>query len=79
MLVVVAVALGVREAFALVPGRPGIWIGQMAAALAAGLGGSASAVLVPGGHTEARLLWAAAGFFVCAVSVCAVIDRFVAD
>jgi hypothetical protein len=78
-LVVVAVILGVREAFTLVPGRVGTWIGQMAAALAAGLGGAASALLVPGGHTEARLLWAVAGFFVCAVSVCAVIDRLAAD
>lgn len=78
VLVAVAMVLGVREAFALTPGRPGIWLGQMAAALAAGLGGAASAVLAPGGHTEARLLWVAAGFFVCAVSVCALIDRLAA-
>jgi hypothetical protein len=78
-LVAVAMVLGVREAFALIPGRPGVWIGQMVASLAAGLGGAASAVLVPGGHTEARLLWAAAAFFVCAVSVCALIDRLAAD
>lgn len=70
-----AMFLGVREAFALIPGRPWIWIGQIIAALAAGVGGMASAVLVPVGHTEARLLWAAEAFFVCAISVCALIDR----
>ncbi len=78
-LMAVAVMLGVREAFALVSGRVGTWITQMTAALAAGLGGAASALLMPGDHTEARLLWATAGFFVCAVTVCAVIDRLTAD
>jgi hypothetical protein len=78
-LVAFAMVLGVREAFALIPGRPWIWVGQMVAALAAGLGGASFAVLVSGGHTEARLLWAAAAFFVCAVSVCAISDRLAAD
>lgn len=74
-LLVFAVVAGVREAFALVSGRPGVWAGQLAASAVVGVGGAVVALLLPGGHTETRLLWAAAGFFVCALVVCAAIDR----
>ncbi|MGN9783198.1 hypothetical protein ACTMTF_17320 [Nonomuraea sp. ZG12] len=39
------------------------------------LGAVAVTAALPAGHSEARLLWAAAGFFVCAVGVCGLFDR----
>jgi hypothetical protein len=70
VLVTVAAVYGVRGALV----RPLAWAGQMAASVAAGLGGAAVALLLPGGHTEMRLLQATAGFFVCAIATCALID-----
>jgi hypothetical protein len=76
-LVAVATWLGVRETFARFPGRLSTWILQMAAGVIAGLGGATASVLLPARYAEARLLWAAAAFFVCAITACSLIDRLV--
>jgi len=74
-LVVLAAAcgLGARGAFA--PGRPWPWLAQMAASALAGLAAAIPAALLTTGLRETRLLWAAAAFFVTAVTVCGLIDR----
>lgn len=76
-LVAVAGCLGVRETFARSPGHLTTWILQMAAGVIAGLAGAAAGLLLPARYAEARLLWVAAAFFVCAIATCALIDRLI--
>ncbi|WP_131756201.1 hypothetical protein [Actinomadura fibrosa] len=77
-LAAVATGLGVRETLTRIPGRLTTWILQMAATVTAGLGGMTASILLPARYAEARLLWAAAAFFVCAVTTCSLIDRLAA-
>ncbi|GAA4633947.1 hypothetical protein GCM10023196_073530 [Actinoallomurus vinaceus] len=75
LIVVAAAWYGVRDAFAATPGDAGAWVRQMALSVAAGLCGGTAGLLLPGGHTETRVLQGGAAFFVCAVAVCALLDR----
>lgn len=74
--IAVAAVRGVREAFARAPGRATAWVGQMAAATAAGIAGAYASHVLPAHYTESHLLWAAAAFFVSATGMCALIDRW---
>ncbi|WP_433180572.1 hypothetical protein [Actinoallomurus sp. CA-150999] len=75
LIVVAAAWYGVRDTFAVTPGDAGAWVRQMAVAVAAGVCGGAAGLLLPGGHTEMRVLQGGAAFFVCAVAACALLDR----
>ncbi|TDD03717.1 hypothetical protein E1292_20600 [Nonomuraea deserti] len=82
LVVLVALVYGLRDVFAQATGRPVVWLSQLAVACAAGVGGVAAvtqAATPPAGHPEARLLWAAAAFFVCLVGVCGLFDRLSAE
>jgi len=79
ILIGAAAICGAREALARAPSLPprrlAVWSGQMALTVLAGLCGAAASLLLPAGYAETRLLWAAAAFFLCAITVCAVLDR----
>ncbi|WP_433333506.1 hypothetical protein [Spirillospora sp. CA-294931] len=66
-------AARIRGEFGGPPGR--FWGAQMALSSAAGFAGVSASWFLAARYTEARLLFAAAAFFVCAVSVCALVDR----
>ncbi len=74
-LITAAVGCGAREALARAPGRLAVWAGQMALTVVGGLAGACVSLLLPASYTETRLLWAAAAFFLCAITVCALLDR----
>jgi hypothetical protein len=75
VLITAAACCGAWEAVARAPGRLGAWAGQMALTVLAGLAGASASLLLPASYTETRLLWAAAAFFLCAITVCALLDR----
>jgi len=66
---------GIAGTFARSPVSRVRWLVQMAITAAAGLaGGTAASMLPRDGYPESRLLWAAAAFFLCATTTCALID-----
>lgn len=75
VLIGAACAFGIRDAFARFARRPGPWLAQMAVSTLAGLAAAVPAAIAARGYPEARLLAAAAAFFVVTVTVCAVFDR----
>jgi hypothetical protein len=75
VLVTAAAVRGIAGTFARSPVSRVRWLAQMAITVAAGLaGGTAASMLLRGGYPESRLLWAAAAFFSCATTTCALID-----
>jgi hypothetical protein len=75
VLIVSAVACGAREMLARAPGGLASLAGQMTLSVLAGLLGGAASLLLPASYAEVRLLWAAAAFFGCAITACALLDR----
>jgi hypothetical protein len=75
VLIAAAAACGAREVLARAPGHLAVWAGQMALAVVAGLCGAGASLLLSAGYAETRLLWAAAAFFLCAITACALLDR----
>ena len=72
----VSLAAGVvLTAVALWHGWPGELVGRLVVAVATGVVGAALGFVVASGHTEARLLAAAAGFLLAGGVVCAVADH----
>jgi hypothetical protein len=75
VLVTAAAVRGIAGTFARSPVSRVRWLAQMAITVAAGLAaGTAASMLLRDGYPESRLLWAAAAFFVCATTTCALID-----
>jgi hypothetical protein len=71
-----AVLAGARAAARhVLPGRLAVWSGQMTLTVLAGLCGASASLLLPASYAETRLLWAAAAFFLCAITACALLDR----
>jgi hypothetical protein len=75
VVIVAAATFGTREALGRAPGRLAVWSGQMALTVLAGLCGASVSLLLPASYSETRLLWAAAAFFLCAITVCALLDH----
>jgi len=75
VVITAAACCGAWEAAARAPGRLGAWTGQMALTVLAGLGGACASLLLPASYAETRLLWAAAAFFLGAITACALLDR----
>ncbi len=75
VLVAAAAVRGIAGTFARRPVSRVRWLAQMAATVVAGLAAGAAASVLPGAsYPESRLLWAAAAFFGCATTTCALID-----
>jgi hypothetical protein len=75
VVIAAAAACGAREALARAPGGLAVWSGQMALTVLVGLCGASATLLLPAHYSETRLLWAAAAFFLCAITACALLDR----
>ena len=76
VLVTAAAVRGIAGTFARSQVSRVRWLAQMAITVAAGLTAPATAasMLRRDGYPESRLLWAAAAFFICATTTCALID-----
>jgi hypothetical protein len=79
VVIVAAAVCGAREALARALANPprqlAVWTAQMALTVLAGLCGASASLLLPADYSETRLLWAAAAFFLCAITACACLDR----
>jgi hypothetical protein len=77
VLVTAAAVRGIAGIFARSPVSRVRWLAQMAITVAAGLAaGTAASMLLRDGYPDSRLLWAAAAFFICATTTCALIDPY---